>query len=86
MSSIPAPGGQQAPDFETVLKQAKSLPKEQQLRLLDELAALHDDRGDIDPELRTELAGRVQSVLDGSAVLVDHDEMMRDLRTKFAER
>ena len=75
MSSSPAP------DFEFILEQARRLPEDQQLRLAEALQQPEDD--ELDPELRAELIRRLRSIEDGTAVLVDHDEMMAELRAQF---
>ena len=70
-----------APDFEFILEQARRLPEDQQLRLVEALQQPEDD--ELDPELRAELIRRLRSIEDGTAVLVDHDEMMAELRAQF---
>lgn len=71
MSSTPAP------DFEAVLEQARRLPEDQRLRLVEALQVQDDD---LDPELRAELVRRAQSLRDGTATLYDLVEVEREVR------
>ena len=83
MSSSAAP----KPTAEQLLKQALDLPKDQRLRLADQLLdSIDGDDGDpieLDPELRDELVRRLKAIEDGTAVLLDGDEVMRELRAKY---
>lgn len=82
--SSPAP----KPTAEELLAQALQLPKEQRLRLADQLLDSvgeysETDDDELDPELREELERRLKSIEDGTAVLLDGDEVMRELRAKY---
>jgi len=71
---------------EQLLAQALELPKEQRLRLADRLLdSVEDDDNnlELDPELRDELIRRMRTIEDGSAVLLDGEEVMRELRAKY---
>jgi putative addiction module component (TIGR02574 family) len=76
------------PTAEELLEQALQLPKEQRLRLADQLWDSVDefsqaDDDELDPELREELVRRLKTIEDGTAVLLDGDEVMRELRAKY---
>jgi putative addiction module component (TIGR02574 family) len=82
------PSAAPKPTAEQVLEQALQLPKEQRLRLADELwDSVDGEEGqgsvELDPELREELVRRLKKIEDGSAVLQDGDEVMRGLRAKY---
>ena len=47
---------------------------------VDEFSETDDE---LDPELREELVRRLKSIEDGTAVLLDGDEVIRELRTKY---
>jgi len=83
MTSSAAP----KPTAEQLLEQALDLPKEQRLRLADQLidSVEGDDSApiELDPELREELVRRLKTIEDGTAVLLDGDEVMRELRAKY---
>jgi putative addiction module component (TIGR02574 family) len=70
---------------EQLLQQALELPKEQRLRLADQLLDSVEGDGhlELDTELRDELVRRLKMIEDGTAVLLDGDEVMRELRTKY---
>ena len=67
-----------------MLQQAKRLPKEQRLRLAEQLldATEEPDEG-VEQAWHQELRRRLQSIDDGTAVLLDGDEHMQRLRDKF---
>ena len=77
------------PSAEEILEHALSLPKDQRLRLADELLESVDGDEELgstvnlDPELRQELVRRLKRIQDGTAVLLDGDEVMAALRAKF---
>jgi putative addiction module component (TIGR02574 family) len=81
--SSPAP----KPTAEELLEQALQLPKEQRLRLADQLLDSVDGFSqtddELDPELREELGRRLKTIEDGTAVLLNGDEVMRELRAKY---
>ena len=82
--SSPAP----KPTAGELLEHALQLPQEQRLRLADQLLDSADeysetDHDALDPELREELERRLKSIEDGTAMLLDGDEVMRELRAKY---
>jgi hypothetical protein len=58
-----------------------ALPEDQQVEVLE---AIVPDDDDFDPAYLEELQRRVRSIEDGSAVLLDGDEVLARLRTKLA--
>ena len=79
------------PTEEQLLEQALQLPKAQRLRLVDRIWESIDGEEaqeplDLDPELRAELLRRLKSIEDGTAVLLDGDEAMRDLRARLSAK
>lgn len=71
------------PTPEELLEHALRLPKEQRLRLADQIWESIEDEGwpaDVHPAWKTEVARRVRSVKDGSATIVDGEEHLRRLR------
>jgi putative addiction module component (TIGR02574 family) len=82
MTSSAAP----KPTADQLLEQALQLPEEQRLRLADQLldsVGGDDSVLDLEPELRDELIRRLKMIEDGTAVLLDGDEVMRELRAKY---
>ena len=76
------------PTSEEVLETALKLPKEQRLRLADQLwRSVDGEEGrepiELDPNLREELVRRLKKIEDGTAVLLDGNEVMRELRAKY---
>jgi hypothetical protein len=76
------------PTADELLEQALHLPEEQRLRLanqlldsVDEFSQTDDD--ELHPELRDELVRRLKTIDDGTAVLLDGDEVLRKLRAKY---
>lgn len=71
----------------TLLEQALALPEDDRRWLADQIDAtlgpverqLPDD-----PALRAELDRRLQSIADGTAVLLDGEQVMRELRARYA--
>jgi putative addiction module component (TIGR02574 family) len=81
-SSAPKPAEEQ------LLEQALQLPKAQRLRLVDRLWQSIEGEDaqeplELDPELHAELLRRLKSIGDGTAVVHDGVEAMRDLRGKL---
>lgn len=58
-----------------------ALPEDEQAQVLDAIVPADDD--DEDPELIAELERRVRSIEDGSAVLLDGDEVLARLQAKY---
>lgn len=65
-----------------LLEDAKRLPKEDRALLRAELDQLDDEapQQDVDAAWDEEIAARLQSIKDGTAVLYEHDEVMRELK------
>jgi putative addiction module component (TIGR02574 family) len=79
------------PIEEQLLEQALRLPKAQRLRLVDQIWESLDQEDshepiELDPQMQAELTRRLKSIEDGTAVLLDGDEVMRELRAKFSAR
>lgn len=65
------------------------LPKAQRLRLVDQLwdsieGEESQEPVDLEPELRAELLRRLKAIEDGTALLLDGDEVMHELRAKLS--
>jgi hypothetical protein len=77
-----------SPRAEEILALALQLPEEERRRLADQLQESVESPGDgvvdLDPTLREELIARVRKIEDGTAVMRDGPEVMRDLRAKLA--
>jgi len=77
-----------SPRAEEILALALQLPEEERRQLADQLQESVESQGggavDLDPTLREELIARVRKVEDGTAVLRDGPEVMRELRAKLA--
>jgi putative addiction module component (TIGR02574 family) len=70
---------------EELLEGALQLPKEQRLRLAEQLLESAGDEGwpeDLHPAWRDEIARRLDKLDRGEAVLHDHDDVMRELLSK----
>jgi hypothetical protein len=50
---------------------------------LDSVDEFSETDDELDPELREELERRLKSIEDGTEVLLDGDEVMRELRAKY---
>jgi putative addiction module component (TIGR02574 family) len=75
-----------SPTAEELLEQVLRLPKEQRLRLADRIWKSIEDEGwpeDVHPAWKAEIARRLQSVKDGTAVLVDGQAHLQRLRDKY---
>lgn len=67
-----------------LLEEIKQLPKEDRALLRAELDELDDgESSDLDPAFRAELEARLRSIENGSAVLLDGDAVMAELRAKY---
>ena len=77
-----------SPRAKEILALAMQLPEEERRQLADQLQeSIEPERGDavdLDPTLREELIARVRKIEDGTAVLRDGTEVMRELRAKLA--
>jgi len=74
-----------------LLEQALQLPTAQRLRLVDRLWQSIEGEDapeaiELDPELHAELLRRLKSIEDGTAVMRDGSEVMRQLRGKLGAR
>ncbi len=65
-----------------LLEDAKRLAKEDRALLRAELDRLDDDvpPQEVDAAWDEEIAARLQSIKDGTAVLYEHDDVMRELK------
>lgn len=61
-----------------------ALPEEERSEVLE--AIVPADLGDLDPEYRAEIERRLRSLDDGTAVLLDGDEVLARARLKLAKR
>jgi hypothetical protein len=71
----------------TLLGQVLALPDEDRRWLADQLdATLGPAESQLpdDPAFRAELDRRLQSIADGTAVLLDGEQVMRELRARYA--
>lgn len=83
MSSV-APKAE--PTVEQLLEQALQLPREQRLRLAEQLCDSADEVGwptDLHPAWRDEIERRLAGLRDGTAAIVDGDEQLRRLHEKY---
>jgi putative addiction module component (TIGR02574 family) len=74
------------PNPEEILEQALRLPKEQRLRLADRIFQSVEDEGwpaDVHPSWKAEIARRLKSIKDATAVLIDGEEHLQRLRDKY---
>jgi putative addiction module component (TIGR02574 family) len=74
------------PTPEEILETALQLPKEQRLRLAEQLRESVEDEGwpdDLHPAWRDEIARRLDKLDRGEAVLHDGDETLRELLAKY---
>jgi putative addiction module component (TIGR02574 family) len=74
------------PTPEELLEQVLRLPKEQRLRLADRIWESIEDEGwpaEVHPAWKAEIARRLKSIKDGSAVVIDGEEHLRRLRDKY---
>lgn len=79
------------PSEELLLEQALQLPKAERLRLVDRLwESIEGEEAhepvELAPEQHAELRRRLKSIEDGTAVLLDGDQVMRELRAKLAAK
>lgn len=75
-----------SPTPEELLEQVLRLPKEQRLVLADRIWQSVEDEGwpaELHPAWKAEIARRLKSLKDGSAVLIDGQEHLRRLRDKY---
>ena len=73
-----------SPKFAQVRSDALELTDEERVRLADELyESVEGPVPDLSPEWKAEISRRLKSIEDGTAVLHDHDEAMRELKAKY---
>ena len=71
----------------TLLEQALTLPADDRCWLVEQIdASLGSCDGQLpdDPEFRAELDRRLRSIADGTAGLLDGEQVMRELMEKYA--
>ena len=73
---------------EMVLQDALSLPLEDRSSIAARLIDSVDEGEDIKPSpaWRAEIDRRIESIRDGSAKLISHDEVMEGVRRRLAEQ
>lgn len=83
MSSVaPKP----SPSAEDLLEQALRLPKDERLKLAEQLCeSVEGDasNADVHSAWRSEIVRRARSLMDGSATLIDGEDHVRRLRQKY---
>ena len=74
--------------FDTVLQDALRLPLEERSRIASRLIESVDENDDIalSPAWRTEINRRVDSIRNGTAKLIEHDEVMASVRQKLSQQ
>lgn len=75
-----------SPKFAQVRSDALELTEEERARLAEELFESVEEGAEppeLSPEWKAEIARRLKSIEDGTAVLLDGDEVMRELRAKY---
>lgn len=74
--------------FNSVLEQALLLPAEDRSRIASRLIESVDDADDVEisPAWRAEIERRMESVRQGTARLIPHEEVMAELQRKLAEQ
>lgn len=72
--------------FTSVLEQALQLPAGERSRIATRLIESVDDADDVEmsPAWRAEIDNRMESIRQGSATLIPHDEVMAGVRRKLA--
>ncbi len=71
----------------TLLGQALALPEDDRRWLVDQIdASLDPGESHLpdDPAFRAELDRRLRTIADGTAVLLDGEQVMRELREKYS--
>ena len=64
-----------------IIEEFYALPEEEQAEVLE--AIVPTSLEDFEPDYRAEIERRLRSIEDGTAVLLDHDEVMARLSAKF---
>lgn len=75
-------------NFQQIADSVLSLPVERRYELAQKLwESLEEDMPEVEsPEFLALLRQQVQAIEDGTATVVDQDDVMRELRTKLAEQ
>jgi putative addiction module component (TIGR02574 family) len=70
-----------------LLEQLLALPEEDRAAIADQLNESLGDLGDdLDPEFEAELQRRLDSVADGTAELIDGEQVFREARERIQKR
>lgn len=75
-----------SPKFAELRDEALQLPEKERLRLAEELFESVEEGArppELSPAWKAEISRRLRSIEDGTAVLHDHDEVMRGLKAKY---
>lgn len=74
--------------FNSVLEQALQLPVDERSRIASRLIESVDEVDDVEmsPAWKAEIESRMESIRQGTAKLIPHDEVMIGLRRKLAEQ
>jgi putative addiction module component (TIGR02574 family) len=74
--------------FDTVLQDALRLPLEERSRIATRLIESVDDDDDFElsPAWQAEIGRRIDSIRNGTAKLIPHDEVMAGARQKLAQQ
>lgn len=72
--------------FDSVLQHALQLPAGERSRIASRLIESVDEADDVElsPAWRVEIADRMESIRQGTAKLIPHDEVMAGVRSKLA--
>jgi putative addiction module component (TIGR02574 family) len=74
-----------SPRFAELRAEALQLPEDERLRLAEELFESVEGAqpSELSPAWKAEISRRLKSIEDGTAVLHDHNDVMRELRAKY---
>jgi putative addiction module component (TIGR02574 family) len=76
-----------ASPYETVLNDALHLPLEERSRIAARLIeSMDDDDSELSPAWQAEIERRIESIKNGTAKLMSHDEAMASVRQKLAQQ
>ncbi|WP_166647420.1 addiction module protein [Prosthecobacter fusiformis] len=72
--------------FDTVLEYALQLPAEDRSRIASRLIESVDEADDVEmsPAWKAEIESRMESIREGTATLIPHDEVMAEVHRKLA--
>ena len=71
--------------YEKVEDEALHLPREDRSKLASRLLESLDEDVELTPEWKAELDRRIQSIEDGTAKLIPHEEVMANVRARLGE-